>query len=231
MNRQQFLAELNQYLTFFSPDERAKIIKEFTAKFDSVGEEGEAALLLELGTPMVVAIDLKRKKESGQPVFSEYGDESPKNIEYNKVDFAAYNVETETYESITAPDEVEAKESSITEEKPVETAPKESPSGAKFAFALIGATLISIPVAIIFIALAGIGIMLVVAMGYLLLTGLKSIYYLTDALFLFAGGLVSGGLGLLVIWFAVWSAISIISRLFRSALGLKPVSIGKERDA
>ncbi len=66
MNRQQFLAELNQYLTFVTPDERTAIIGVFTEKFDEVGEEGEAALIMDMGTPMSIAIALKRKKESGE---------------------------------------------------------------------------------------------------------------------------------------------------------------------
>ena len=230
MNRQQFLAELNQYLTFFSPDERAKIITDYTAKFDSAGEDGEAGLLAELGTPMVVAIDLKRKKESGQPVLSEQDEVGSKITEENNF-LTAYNVETETYESLTKPDEPEVKVEIIPQQKPIISLEKTEASGTKFVFAMIGATLLSIPLAVLLLALAGVGIMLVVAMGYLLLTGLKSLYYVTDALFLFSGGLVAGGLGLLIIWFAIWSAVSLISKLFRSALSLKPVSTGKERDA
>ncbi|NLV85991.1 MAG: DUF1700 domain-containing protein, partial [Clostridiales bacterium] len=65
MNKNQFLIELNQYLTFLSPAERTEIISSYTAKFDSVSEEGEAALILNLGTPTKIAIDLKRQKESG----------------------------------------------------------------------------------------------------------------------------------------------------------------------
>ena len=232
MNRQQFLAELNQYLTFFSPEERAKIIAEYTQKFDSVSTEGEAELLLQLGTPMVVAIDLKRKKEAGESIFEESAAEKTNsNTEEDNL-FSKYNVETETLETITASEE-ESKDSedTVPESKPVEVLVKKNSSGAKFAFAMIGVTLVSIPIALIFIALAGVGIMLVVAMGYLLLTGLKNLLYITDALFLFAGGLVAGGLGLLIIWFAIWSAIGIISRLFRSAIRLMPDSDGKERDA
>ena len=75
MNRQQFLAELNQYLTFFSPEERAKILSDYTGKFEAAGEASEAALLLEFGTPMIVAIELKRRKESGEK-FADMSEES-----------------------------------------------------------------------------------------------------------------------------------------------------------
>lgn len=66
MSRQQFLAELTQYLTFVTPNERDKILAAFEEKFDDVGVEGEATLLMELGTPMSIAIALKRRKEAGE---------------------------------------------------------------------------------------------------------------------------------------------------------------------
>ena len=232
MNRQQFLAELNQYLAFFSPEERAKILADYTGKFEAAGEASEAALLLEFGTPMIVAIELKRRKESGEK-FADMSEESysvsaPKDNDL----LATYSVETETYESITAEEsEDETKPEMPLKVEIAEDTSAKRTSGTKFALAIVGATLVSLPIALIFIALAAVGVMLVVAMGYLLLTGLKSLYYVTDALFLFAGGLVCGGFGLLIIWFAVWSAISIISKLFRNAISLKPYSDGKERDA
>lgn len=71
MSRQQFLAELTQYLTFVTADEREQILAVFDEKFDSVGPEGEASLLMELGTPMSIAIALKRRKEAGELIVSD----------------------------------------------------------------------------------------------------------------------------------------------------------------
>ena len=70
MNRQQFLAEFTQYLTFTTAQEREAIIAHYISMFDSTGTEGENALLAELGTPMKVAIELKRKKESGEDLLT-----------------------------------------------------------------------------------------------------------------------------------------------------------------
>jgi len=233
MNRHQFLTELNQYLTFFSPEERAKIVADYTEKFDAAGEEGESALLLQLGTPMIAAIDLKRRKEAGET----FVDESGKACADKKADedesLSSYNVETETYESITQDDtdEKEPQPSAPPLAGLTEAPAKKRTSQTKFVLAVIGATLLSIPIALLFLALASAGGMLIVSMGYLILTGLKSLYYVTDALLLFGGGLFSGGLGLLIIWFAVWSAISLISKLYRGACALKPDIGGKECDA
>ena len=44
MNRQQFLSELNQYLSVFSAAERESVISYYSAKFDAAGADGEAAL-------------------------------------------------------------------------------------------------------------------------------------------------------------------------------------------
>lgn len=211
MNRMQFLAELSQYLTFLSPEEKAKVIAYYTKMFDSAGENGEDALIIELGTPMLIAIDLKRRKEAGQPLPEETlfrGSES----------MNAYCVETDTYESICKQESCEDDENSVDEEKPVTAHEKK---GVKNVFAVIGAAILSIVLAAVFAAVAACGVFLLIAMSYLLLTGLKSLYYIADALLLFAGGLICGGFGIFIVWFAVWSAVSLISRLFRSALGRK----------
>lgn len=77
MSRDQFLAELTQYLTFVSPADRDKLVSAFVEKFDSVGPSGEASLIMELGTPMSIAIALKRRKEAGELIFSEAPAEEP----------------------------------------------------------------------------------------------------------------------------------------------------------
>lgn len=77
MSRQLFLAELSQYLTFVSPKEKEYIISSLTAKFDEVGVQGEPSLLMELGTPMTIAIALKRRKEAGETICPQGGAEEP----------------------------------------------------------------------------------------------------------------------------------------------------------
>ena len=215
MNRQQFLAELNQYLTFFSPEEKAKIISAYNERFDTVGPDCEASLLAELGTPMMTAIDLKRRVESGEKItFAENcACESDA-----QEPLSEYSVETETEETLESQEELIPES---TEEVPKidhsHKHKKAKPSGAKFVFALLGAILLSILIAAVFLAVAAVGIGLLIAMSYLVIAGLKSLVYITDALLLFGGGLVCMSFGLIIIWFALWSAISLISKLFHNA--------------
>lgn len=249
MNRQQFLAELNQYLTFFSPEERASIIASYNDRFDSAGQDNEHSLIAELGTPMMTAIDLKRRMEAGEKIsFTVELEAAQPEI------LPEYSVETETEATLDAIAEIQETTSeeaepvqpeevpSIVSEEPPEKAPEEAPPKPKAeprkldtptkpheqskpprkisVGGLIGASLLSLVITIVFLAVAAVGIILLVAMSYLLLTGLKNLLYITDALLLFGGGLVCAGLGLLIIWFAVSSAISLVSGLFRKALGI-----------
>ncbi len=237
MNRQQFLAELNQYLTFFSPEERTKIISAYNEKFDSVGPEGEESLIAKLGTPMMSAIDLKRRMEAGQKATIDSTSEDET--------LSEYSVETETEESLfesnepsdeasedtseDAPEQPAEDTSSLAPEAPKSDSPRgektshhseeTKPSRKTNVFALIGASLLSLVIVAVFLAVAAVGVILLVAMSYLLLTGLKNLVYITDALLLFGGGLVCAGLGFTIVWFAVSSAIGLISKLFRNALG------------
>ena len=222
MNRQQFLTELSQYLTFFSPEEKAGIISAYNEKFDSAGPECEAAVLAELGTPMLTAIDLKRRMESGIKI--SFGENTPCE-EASDAGSSEFSVETETEETLeseNAEASSEAADFAESEANLAETiseavTEKRKPRGAKFVFALIGASLLSLVIAVFFLAIASVGIGALVAMSYLLIAGLKNLLYLTDALMLFGGGLVLFGLGLIVVWFAVWSATSLILKLFRDA--------------
>ena len=292
MNRQQFLAELSQYLTFFSPEEKAKIISAYNEKFNSAGSENEAAVLAELGTPMMTAIDLKRRVEAGEQISfapenninqtespSEEGSDAeelapePDEQSSDESSGEAHEAVIEETPSVESTEDVpeavveedpseesseEAPEAvaeeappaespietteAVIEEAPVTLSPEEIPEAPYehplappspreenaepekprrkvSAVKLIGASLLSIVITAFFLAVAAVGVVLLVAMSYLLLAGLKNLVYVTDCLLLFGGGLVCAGLGLLIVWFAVWSAGSMISSLFRNALG------------
>ncbi len=60
MNRQRFIAELTQLLSFMAEHDRAAFLKQLNAKFDEVGPEGEAGLIARLGTPTALAIKASR---------------------------------------------------------------------------------------------------------------------------------------------------------------------------
>ena len=233
MNKPQFLAELNQYLTFFTPDERAAVMASYTQKFDDAGEDGEAALIVELGTPMRVAIDLKRRQESGDSFDDLLGEtgEAP-----------AYSVETETEQSLAQDDlppeasaepaeetASETADDSVQEAEPADTEPTDAgeaaavpspaapvPAPAKLsAGRVIVGVVLSVVLVAVFLCIAAAGALGLTAAGYAVMAGFESMRTLTDALFLFAGGLVLGGVGLLIVWFAVWAAITLIRKLFR----------------
>lgn len=214
MNRPQFLAELNQYLTFFTPDERAAVMASYMQKFDDAGETGEAALIVELGTPMRVAIDLKRRQEAGDSFDDLFGGGTAAAPDYS--------VETETPETLSAEPEAESggeEPASAAEAAPGETSAESAQSLAEpptrlSAGRIIIGVILSIVVVAVFLCIAATGALGMTAAGYFLMTGFSSLRMLTDALFLFAAGLVLGGAGLLIVWFAVWAAIRLISKLF-----------------
>lgn len=237
MNRPQFLAELNQYLTFFTPDERTALMAVYTRRFDAAGGDGEGGVLVELGTPMRVAIDLKRRQEAGDSFEEIFA--SVTGTEFAEA--PNYSVETEVSgacgeESGEVTDEGEASavpadtaaeteaqnaaDAALENAEPVSTvAPKSTPR-KKSVVGIIGAAILSIILAAFFLCVAAVGALCITAAGYFIMAGLKTLLTLTDALYLFAGGLVLGGVGVLVIWFAIWAAISLIKKLF--AVPAKP---------
>lgn len=202
MNKNQFLTELNQYLTFLTSEERAEVIAGYTAKFDAVCSDGEAALILELGTPTMIAIDLKRQKEAGKAIIQ---NPQPPDADIGEA------IESQCGEA------EEPAEADTAEESAPSVFSEPARKGSKSILSIIGCSLLSLIIGVFCLAIAGVGVYLVVSMGNLLLTGLQSLYQITNALLLFGGGLIAGALGLLVIWFALWSAISLIARLFKPA--------------
>lgn len=220
MNKLQFLAELNQYLTFFTLDERAKIIADYTQKIDAIGEEGEEKYLAELGTPMMVAIDLKRRKEAGQLPTDEYGEVLLSSAAACQDAVNKYSVETISPEQLeeeeqTVPPPEEALDAPLQLDEPEVSVRRVSAIG------IIGASLLSLVISAVFLAVACPGALALIGGSYLLMAGLQSVYYLADALLLFCGGLAGCAVGLLVVWFALWCAISLVAKLFRRALGRK----------
>lgn len=248
MSRQQFLAELTQYLTFVTPAEREQIIAVFEEKFDSVGLEGETALLMELGTPMSIAIALKRRKEAGELTMhdaaseesvvkpSEPSDASPPPVDDAPAAFAPPEASPEPAAPVKEPappppktdDEIISEPDMIDEEKLLEEIPAMNSAGAPVqieheepatrkmlsAGAAIGAGLLSIVTAAILLIPAAAGGCLVIIMANFVFGALRTMSTITDALWMFAFGLVAGAIGLLILWFFLWAIISIIRRLF-----------------
>lgn len=56
MNKQRFIAELTQLLSFMEEHDRAEFLRQLNERFDEAGPEGEAELISRLGTPTAMAI-------------------------------------------------------------------------------------------------------------------------------------------------------------------------------
>lgn len=65
MNKQRFLAELQQLLVFMTEEDREQAIRHYGDIFDAVGEDGEAELARSFGSPTKAAISLSRGYEPG----------------------------------------------------------------------------------------------------------------------------------------------------------------------
>ncbi len=218
MNKLQFLSELSQYLTFISPEEHALVMDEYSSKFDNVGPEGEAALLVELGTPMMIAISLKRKKEAGMPL--------TENVPTSEGSTAAPKAGVNPSFDEACDEQAQANnssEKSQPEDPDVEDEPElgqacgsnehEDRQPRIKVGALISCILLSLLTAVFALGVIAVGVYFFIVMGNLLVIALQSLNLLSDSLLLFAGALVSGGVGLFVLWLGLWSAIRIISNL------------------
>ncbi len=56
MNKQRFIAELTQLLSFMEEHDRAEFLRQLNERFDEAGPEGKAELISRLGTPTAMAI-------------------------------------------------------------------------------------------------------------------------------------------------------------------------------
>jgi uncharacterized membrane protein len=66
LNKQRYLAELQQLLVFMSEEDRELTVHRYAALFDQAGEDGEAELIGTLGSPTKTAIQLSRGYEPGK---------------------------------------------------------------------------------------------------------------------------------------------------------------------
>lgn len=285
MSRQQFIAELTQYLTFVTPREKEYIVSALSARFDEAGPQGEASLLMELGTPMSIAIALKRRKESGESICPDAPQETPAPQQAAPVpDAPVPEAPLEESPQAEAPEETPVPREPVIDVPAVEPPPppsaeetlvkellaegevvieeviveeiraedpgadrlsteptpdapetedemipaisssgaahvlepvapppakKLSPAGA------VGASLLSILIALVTLAMAAVGGYCAYAGFTIIMAGLSTMSVITDALWLFAVGFGLTALGMLILWFAIWAAISLIHRLFK----------------
>ncbi|NCC68088.1 MAG: hypothetical protein EOM14_07830 [Clostridia bacterium] len=118
MNRPQFLAELSQYLTFVTPEQRERIVRYYDAMLVQAGPEGESALFKQIGTPMTVAIAIKRRIEANEPILPEEETvpEAPTMVKYEQaVPLDQQAVSTDEASQSYPPESVQSGESAPTQ--------------------------------------------------------------------------------------------------------------------
>lgn len=229
MNKNQFLSELNQYLTFVTAEERALVMEEYQAKFDHVGEDGEAALILSLGTPMLVAIQLKRLKEAGKalteseaPAHAPASPAPSRDVEpedsASVEEAAADDAATEADAGKTKSGDAESGNDESGGDEAAPSEPEEPFEKAKpRAGAVISCVLLSLLTVIAALAVICVGAYFIIVMGNLLVTALQSFHLLNNALLLFGISFISGAIGIVIVWLGIWAAIRIISKLVSKA--------------
>lgn len=132
MTRQQFGVELRQYLTFVSPEQREQIVAYYDSLLEQVGPEGEFELFKQIGTPMTVAIAMKRHLEANEPLLPEDAANLPKAPTMVKFEQpAAPEDEAAPAAQVARPiGEPAPAEPAAAEEAPVEPAPVTEPAEA-----------------------------------------------------------------------------------------------------
>lgn len=126
MNRPQFLAELSQYLTFVTPEQRERIVSYYDAMLVQAGPEGESALFKQIGTPMTVAIAIKRRIEANEPILPEEGNipEAPAMVKYEQT----VPLDSQVAQPVYQPEPVESNEHVPAQSVPVEETTGELPT-------------------------------------------------------------------------------------------------------
>lgn len=66
INRKSFMAEMRSLLAFMDAGERARVLRFYERMFDEAGEDGEAALLKKLGSPVRQVLLVERKYREKQ---------------------------------------------------------------------------------------------------------------------------------------------------------------------
>jgi hypothetical protein len=222
INRQKFLKELRSLLCFMRPADREAALRQYEARFDEAGPEGEGALLLELGSPVKQVVLLE--KEYRKKLEAE-GEEFP---------------ETPCAEALPAEETFSVEE--MEEEPPTEpptdpptkppteppaAPPAEKPAkppvpaGRKVLAAAVSIPLIPLTLAALALAVSVGAIFLApgVALGaggvYFIAFGLVVLSYFPDILMLLGAGLASLAIALLLAWLGLWLLILGAGLVFR----------------
>lgn len=253
MNKQRFIAELAQLLSFMTEHDRAAFLKKLSAKFEEAGPEGEAALIAQLGTPTAMAIKVSRSyKPTPAPGPEEVpaenaetagtdegGDTAPPQEPLPEQEQSAAP-EAEACEA--APEQPEAPEKPALSElfsggEPAPEIKRETENDiravrarrALCALTLAGGiTLGCLLLALCAVVLVpGAGCMCVSA--FFALAGLWAAPVLTDALFLFGIAAIALAVGIFLLFLAIWLMTAIIKPLVSGTVYLFRLTGGEDR--
>lgn len=199
MKKEQFLEELERLLQDISAEEREEAMQYYRDYFDDAGQENEAQILEELGSPEKVAESIKGTHQEG--VFTERGYEQP---------------------DAGSRQELERRNSGQEKIKEPHRKEKKKPNGWKIAF-LVLVCLLLLPVllplgiavlAVLFAivaAVVGTAIGIAAAALALLVAGIAVIVVgIGKALLVPAAGLALAGVGLLLLAFGILAVVAIV---------------------
>ncbi len=210
INRLKFLKELRSLLCFMRPADREAALRQYEARFDEAGPEGEGALLLELGSPVKQVVLLE--KEYRKKLEAE-GEELP------KTSCAEMPAEAMPAEETMPIEEMK-------QDLPAEAAapaPQKTPVPAGRRALAVLASIPLIPLALAALALAFlVGAVFLApgaAMGaggvYLVAFGLMVLSYVPDILMLLGVGLAALAVALILVWLGLWLLILGAGLIFR----------------
>lgn len=225
MNKQRYLAELQQLLVFMTEEDRELAIRHFGDIFDAAGAEGEAALVEKLGSPTKSAISLSRGYEPGTiknlPALPQ-GFGKPKAALTQTQDdpwgdLPTFEVSPARAGDATDGDEAPAEE--LPAENPIlpvedeETGEEDEfdrpmPLGLGVSLLTLILIAIGIPLAVLFLALMAVcvapGAAVIFGAYLVAVGGLWCLTYMADALLMFGASLLTLAIGLLVLWGGIW---------------------------
>lgn len=252
MNKQRFLAELQRLLVFMTDADRAETVRRYTELFDSVGPEGEADLIAEIGTPTKAAIGLSRGYEPGKLPDELPGVPAERSARARRQDTPWDEMPTfdlPDYIEEMMPDEPadtrpdEPERPFVLPELPRYAAPEENydsepvversmPLGLGvplFVLVIVG---LGLPIAGLFLsvslALLTPGCAVVYGAYLFAVGGLWCLSYIADAILLIGAGFIVLAFGIFLLFGGLWLAVRLISLYVRGVKWVAGELLGKK---
>ena len=228
MNKQRYIAELAQLLSFMTSADRAETLRRYGDMFDAAGEAGAQALIKRIGSPTAAAVRLSRAYAPGHIVDEMLPDEMAAEAEAG-----AGEPQTETLHGtarfIAMPLDA-GEEDGLPE--PTVTVERAMPLWAGIPLFILAVVVIALPLAAVVIALlpvlAAPGAAVLVGAWVAFVGGLWCISYIADAVMLFGVAFIILAVGLFVLFAGLWLAVKLITLYCRALRGLKRLMLGRK---